>query len=199
MSGLAMDSDGPHTAVLEKIRAGCLKRGPSGIKSIQRTFKIYDDSGNKQLEKCELRKGLADYGLTISETEVDSLLDYFDKDHSGSLSFDEFLQMLRPPMSDSRIKLINAAFDKLDKSGDGVITPADMKGIYNARKHPKYLNGQWEEKQVFEDFLKTFEPDESQRDGKVTREEFLAYYSGVSASIDQDCYFDLMMRNSWKL
>ena len=29
--------------------------------------------------------------------------------------------------------------------------------MYNARKHPKYVNGEWTEKQVFEDFLKSFD------------------------------------------
>lgn len=34
---------------------------------------------------------------------------------------------------------------------------------------------------------------------KVTQEEFMNYYAGVSASIDTDVYFIVMMRNAWKL
>lgn len=67
-------------------------------------------------------------------------------------------------MSKARVKLIEMAFQKMDKTGDGFITPDELKGLYNARHHPKYKNGEWTEQQVFTEFLNQFESD---NDGKV--------------------------------
>jgi len=33
----------------------------------------------------------------------------------------------------------------------------------------------------------------------VTKEEFEEYYNNISASIDDDAYFELMMNNAWRL
>ena len=37
------------------------------------------------------------------------------------------------------------------------------------------------------------------KDGKVTLNEFMDYYSNISASIDDDEYFQLMITNAWNL
>ena len=36
-------------------------------------------------------------------------------------------------------------------------------------------------------------------DGIVTLDEFNEYFRDVSASIDDDAYFELMMKNAWKI
>ena len=52
--------------------------------------------------------------------------------------------------------------------------------------------------QVLNGFLETFEVG-GVVDGKVTLQEFVNYYQRVSSSIDDDDYFELMMRNAWHI
>ena len=44
-------------------------------------------------------------------------------------------------LNESRLKVINMAFDKMDKNGDGVVMVDDLKLTYNVRFHPAYING----------------------------------------------------------
>ncbi|KAK1787424.1 hypothetical protein P4O66_002911 [Electrophorus voltai] len=157
-----------------------------------------DDDNSRTLCFKEFMKGLNDYGVLMEKEEALALFQIFDRDGSGQIDFDEFLITLRPPMSNARKEVILQAFKKLDKTGDGVITIEDLRGVYNVKHHPKYQNGEWTEEQIFRKFLDSFDsPDD--KDGQVTKEEFINYYSGVSASIDSDVYFILMMKTSWKL
>lgn len=186
------------STILDEFREVVLKRGASSIKGIGRTFRIYDDDGNKTLNLEEFCEGIKDYGLEFDATKCQELFTFFDKDGSGQLSFDEFLVGLRGNLNENRIKVVKEAFKKADRSGDGVFDAKDLKRVYKVTEHPKYKNGEWDENQVFMEFLKSFEPDEAKRDGKVTEEEFINYYAGVSANIDNDAYFNLMIRNAWK-
>lgn len=53
--------------------------------------------------------------------------------------------------------------------------------------------------QVLENFLMGFDGSLGQKTKIITPERFASYYSNVSASIDSDDYFELVMRNVWHL
>ena len=96
------------------------------------------------------------------------------------------------------------AFNKLDKDKSGYIEVQDLKGVYNATKHPDVIQGKKTEDQVLMEFLETFETHHNIRnndapDHIVTKEEFIEYYNNISSSMDNDEHFVLMMNNAWKI
>jgi hypothetical protein len=80
----------------------------------------------------------------------------------------------------------------------------DIKGKYNAAFHPDVKSGKKTEDEALTEWLETFENHYSTvtggaNDGIITPEEFIEYYTHVSANIDNDAYFELMMSNVWNL
>ncbi|CAG0883621.1 unnamed protein product [Darwinula stevensoni] len=186
------------TDPVEKLRLLCLQRGSSGILAFGKVFRRMDDDGSRSLSFEEFCQGLGDTGLHLTYEEAQDVFRQFDREGSGCISFDEFLISVRPPMNASRRKLVAMAFHKMDATGDGVIALEDLRRTYNVRSDPKYISGEDTADVVLHKIITKFEKNGSV-DGKVTRDEFFDYYSGVSASIDNDAYFDLMMRTAYKL
>eukprot|EP00604_Paraphysomonas_vestita_P003000 CAMPEP_0174822408 /NCGR_PEP_ID=MMETSP1107-20130205/15548_1 /TAXON_ID=36770 /ORGANISM="Paraphysomonas vestita, Strain GFlagA" /LENGTH=57 /DNA_ID=CAMNT_0016041207 /DNA_START=11 /DNA_END=181 /DNA_ORIENTATION=+ len=56
-----------------------------------------DDDGSKTLSMGEFKKGLTEMKINITEREMRMLFDHFDTDHSGTISFEEFIQGVRDP------------------------------------------------------------------------------------------------------
>merc|ERR1712046_89399 len=129
--------------------------------------------------------------------DLQLLLAAIDKDNTGSLGFDEFLVSIRGVVNPRRQKLIMMAFDVLDKTGDGVIQVDDLVNTFDAVGHPDVAAGRLPQEEALGHFLSQF--DGADQNGVVTRQEFLEYYRNISASIDDDDYFELMIRNAWHI
>lgn len=98
-----------------------------------------DDDNSKSLSKAEFTKAVQDFGLGFSTGQCQALFEYFDVDASGSISYDEFLRAIRGPMNMARQKITMQAFKKLDKDGNGWIDINDVRGVYNAKRHPDVI------------------------------------------------------------
>ncbi|KAL0839393.1 hypothetical protein ABMA28_016121 [Loxostege sticticalis] len=184
------------TDPLEKLRLLCLSRGACGIMRLGRIFRRIHGDGSKQLNEDEFVDMMKATSLELSHEDTKELFKRFEE--NGTVSLDEFMIHMRPPMADCRRAKVEQAFNKLDKDGNGVISVDDIRKVYSLTAHSRYLNGEESSEVVMNHFLSNFEQVDIP-DGKVTREEFMNYYNGVSVSIDNDCFFDLMMRQAYKL
>ena len=86
---------------------------------------------------------------------------------------------------------MDKAFLAFDKTCDGVIDAEDLKGRFSVEKHPKFQSGEMTQDEIFMEFLSNF--NDKNGDGKIDRKEWNDYYSAVSADIDNDDYFVLMI------
>ncbi|KAE9221796.1 hypothetical protein PF004_g12955 [Phytophthora fragariae] len=179
------------------LRDSLYEHGAKGIRGLGRKFRIIDDDGNRSLSLDEFGKAVKEHALELSEKEVEELFHFIDANSSGGVDFDEFLLAVRGELNERRTQLVLAAFKILDADGSGVVDLNDIKAKYSAKEHPDVLQGRKTEDEVLREFLDTF--DGGEKDGKVHPSEFVRYYANVSASIDDDDYFELVIRNAWHI
>jgi Ca2+-binding EF-hand superfamily protein len=185
--------------ILDNLRKQLLARGASGIAGLARKFRIMDDDGSGQLDMNEFRKGMKECELVdLTERAIKHLFSYFDKDDTGTITYDEFVVGIRGVMNDRRRNLVALAFHVLDSDRSGVIDLADMRLAYNAKSHPDVVMGRRTEDDILAEFMQNFQVGKKQKTA-ITLDDFCDYYASISASVDSDDYFELMIRNAWHI
>lgn len=187
----------PPNQVLNKILETLKARGAHGIRGLGIVFRRMDNNGDKKMDRNEFMWGLRENGHTLSPSEFERIFKYFDKNNDGKVSYDEFLRGIRGEMNQRRTDLVKMAYRKLDRDGSGIVDLRDIGQAYDVTMHPKFKTGEMSKNDILVEFMAQW--DTNVRDNKVTVDEFIDYYKDVSASIDEDDYFELVIRNAWHL
>jgi Ca2+-binding EF-hand superfamily protein len=191
------ESDPKIKTLMDKLRKELFRRGATGIAGLGRKFRIIDDDGSGNLDMTEFAKCMKEQKLGLEPEEVKQIFKFFDEDDSGTITYDEFLFGVRGEMNTRREQMVLLAFDVIDKDKSGILDLDDITEAYDASKHPDVIAGKKTKGAVLREFLDTF--DGGEKDGKVYPNEFKRYYANISASIDDDDYFELMIRNAWHI
>lgn len=186
-------------AINHKLRTQLFRKGSKGLKAIARTFKIADFNGSGSLDVDEFEEALNYAGLFLAKSELSTLFGYYDSGGDGTISYNEFVAGMAPPLSQRRVAMVAKVFKMMDRDQSEVIEGNDVAQLYNAKKHPDVLKGDKTEAEVLAEFLKGFEGQRGNRDGKISWAEWQGYYRDLSASIPSDDYFITMMQSVWQV
>jgi len=173
------------------------------LKSLGLQFRLLDSDNSGGLVKAELEMGLdkfmRGFGVHLSKAEIDELFKLFDVDNSGTVTYDEFLKGIRGTMGPARVEMVKLAFGQLDQRGAGVVTLEDMARIYDVSGNPLVKAGKLSKVDALKAFMNQWHLAHKKHTDDITLEDFLEYYDWISASIDRDDYFELMIRNAWHI
>jgi len=193
------------TTAIGKVREILTKRsgGVSSLKSLGLQFRLLDTDASNSLTRSELEMGLdkfmRGFGVHLHKAEIDELFKLFDVDNSGSVSYDEFLKGIRGTMGPERVALVKLAFGQLDQRGRGVVTLEDIARIYDVSGNPLVKAGKLSKTDALRAFMSQWHLAQKKYTDDVTLDDFIEYYDWISASIDRDDYFELMIRNAWHI
>eukprot|EP00826_Nyctotherus_ovalis_P006571 TRINITY_DN1156_c0_g2_i3.p1 TRINITY_DN1156_c0_g2~~TRINITY_DN1156_c0_g2_i3.p1 ORF type:complete len:592 (+),score=134.30 TRINITY_DN1156_c0_g2_i3:690-2465(+) len=196
-------SPGRRPAAVDNFRRVLATRGAKGIFGLARQFRIVDSNGTGQIDLQDFVQVVKDFKIPIDERDIRGLFEAFDRTRSGVISYEDFLDEIKSNVNSFRQKLIESAFNKLDKSGSGMVDLKDLKSAFCAKGHPDVKSGKRGEDQILTEFLETLELFKNLYGGKnkqtMSREEFIEYYSNMSASVEEDRVFESIVSGTWKL
>jgi Ca2+-binding EF-hand superfamily protein len=94
-----------HRLVL-KLRSELMSRGTSAIKNLGMFFRQIDENKSKTLSFEEFKRGINDHNLNLSIEEINDLFNLYDKDESGSVCYEEFIQSVRVRLIKTKIRFV---------------------------------------------------------------------------------------------
>lgn len=106
------------------------------------------------------------------------------------------MRYLRGGMPLSRKQLVLTVFQRLDVEDVGYLKVSTILGKIDFKSFAGTIEGS--ANAVANEMLESFEQGGDMQGGKVTWMEFLNFFAGVSLAIDDEDYFELMMRNAVK-
>ena len=160
--------------------------------------KQYYGKGTEVICCATFKEVIKNLNVGLSDAEVRMLFEYFNTDNRGLIDSEQFIKCVRDSLSEKRLNLVKQAFAKLDVHGEGGVDAGDVAQLYDATSTPDVLSGRVSVENAFSEFLETFDVG-GEIDGKVTLSEFINYYTNISACIDNDDYFRILIRNAWHI
>ncbi|KAI9009657.1 calmodulin mutant SYNCAM15, partial [Gaertneriomyces semiglobifer] len=135
-------------------------------------FNLFDRDKSGAIDLHELGAVIQSLGMHATEAELRAMIANVDFDNTGTVEFDEFLQMSLDWMAQSNrqdtAEQLHEAFQSMDLDQDGYISTADLKDVMSDLASEDTTAG---DGLAVEDLIKEFDLD---GDGRLNFDDFNA-------------------------
>ena len=135
------------------------------IEEIREAFNLFDTDGSGTIDPKELKAAMQSLGFEAKNQTIYQMIADIDKDGSGSIDFDEFLDMMTAKMSDKDTREdIQKVFNLFDDDQTGKIS------LRNLKRVAKELGETMSDAEL----LEMIERADTDTDGEINPDEFYA-------------------------
>lgn len=133
------------------------------IEEIREAFNLFDTDGSGTIDPKELKAAMQSLGFEAKNQTIYQMIGDIDKDGSGEINFEEFLDLMTARMSDSDSKEdIHKVFNLFDDDKTGFIT------LQNLKRVAKELGETMSDAEL----LEMIERADTDQDGQISVDEF---------------------------
>lgn len=105
------------------------------VEDFKLAFSLFDKDGDGSCDTTELETVMRALGQNLTDTELQDMIREVDEDESGSIDFEEFLQLMAKKLHDSDSEEeIKEAFKVFDKDATGYVPVSEIRRILSEAK-----------------------------------------------------------------
>ena len=202
------DPDVRH--LVESIRAFLHQREADGTDAFRGLTRLLLTKSTRAYNSLVLSKeglfnNLQLYGVLVTLPECTVLVKKFDRFNKNELCVPDFLRAIRGHMPQPRVDVVREAFNHVDKDRKGFVTLdqlaacADSGAVVAAGRRRSLVAVPTAGEHAYNEFVKEWASLSDLTKGKITWQDFLDYYTDISAATDVNIEFDTFVRQTWRL
>ena len=191
-----------YSSIIIKFKNGINTNNGVTYFNFVKKLKLYENNGI--IKVGDLIQIFEEMQLDFNENEIIDFFNALDLNKMNYIFTNDIIDAIKVEISEERIKNILNKFYLIDMNGTGRINVSYLKYIFknNCRYHPDVSQGIKNEETINNQFcqsLDIFLNINNIINDTITKDQFINFFSGISASIPNDIYFNNMINSIFNL
>uniref|UniRef100_A0A0G4IBR2 EF-hand domain-containing protein n=1 Tax=Chromera velia CCMP2878 TaxID=1169474 RepID=A0A0G4IBR2_9ALVE len=173
-----------------------------GMQELLALFRQKDPNSEGLIDRRGFAEAMSEMGLMRNQGEADALFSLLDTSGGGFVQYLDFLQRLQSNLSPQRRQLVRMVFERLDVGRTGVVRMSALVSAFAPERHPAVICHLKSADEIYKEVTSIFGAAASSRVGggdALSPQDMEALFEGLSLQIQSDEYFELILRNCWRI